>query len=106
MQNDSYIIEDDYDSEFRFEGQPINSLYELNPERVIYISSFRKILAPALRLGFILLPDRFLASYKEIKQYTDVHTEAISQYVLASFMQEGGLERHIRKMKSSLDMHT
>jgi Transcriptional regulators containing a DNA-binding HTH domain and an aminotransferase domain (MocR family) and their eukaryotic orthologs len=103
LDNDSYIIEDDYDSEFRFEGQPVNSLYELNPERVIYISSFSKILAPALRLGFMLLPDHFLTSYREIKQYSDVHTEAISQYVLANFIQDGGLERHIWKMKKLYD---
>ncbi len=99
LDNHCYILEDDYDSEFRFEGQPVNSLYELNPERVIYIGSFSKILAPALRLGFILLPDELIAPYKELKQYTDVHTEAISQYVLAEFIQNGDLERHIRRMK-------
>lgn len=50
-QNNCYIVEDDYDSEFRYEGQPVSSLYELNPERVIYLGSFSKILAPAFRLG-------------------------------------------------------
>lgn len=94
-----YIIEDDYDSEFRFEGQPINSLYELKPDRVIYIGSFSKILAPAIRLGFLLLPQELINEFKTLKQYSDVHTEAISQYVLAGYMESGGLERHIWKMK-------
>lgn len=99
LENDCYIIEDDYDSEFRFEGQPINSLYELKPEKVIYIGSFSKILAPAIRLGFILLPEELIDKYIKLKQYSDVHTETISQYVLADFMNNGGLEKHIWKMK-------
>jgi GntR family transcriptional regulator/MocR family aminotransferase len=99
LENECYIVEDDYDSEFRFEGQPIHSLYELNPDKVIYIGSFSKILAPAIRLGFVLLPNELLAKYKTLKMYSDVHTEAISQYVLAQFIQSGGLEKHIWKMK-------
>jgi GntR family transcriptional regulator/MocR family aminotransferase len=99
MEHDCYIIEDDYDSEFRYEEQPVNSLYELNPEKVIYTGSFSKILAPAIRLGFLLLPDNLIEQYKSLKQYSDVHTEAISQYALARFIDSGGLERHIWKMK-------
>lgn len=99
LENDCYLVEDDYDSEFRFEGQPVSSLYELNPDKVIYIGSFSKILAPALRLGYMLLPDALLAKYKTLKMYSDVHTEAISQYVLAEFIQSGSLEKHIWKMK-------
>jgi GntR family transcriptional regulator/MocR family aminotransferase len=99
LDNGCYIIEDDYDSEFRYEGQPINALYELHPDKVIYIGSFSKILAPAIRLGFILLPEELLEQYKVLKMYTDVHTDAISQYVLAEFIQSGGLEKHIWKMK-------
>lgn len=97
--NDCYVVEDDYDSEFRFEGQPVSSLYELNPSKVIYIGSFSKILAPALRLGFLLLPPELINDYCSMKMYSDVHTEAISQYVLANFIQSGELERHIWKMK-------
>lgn len=93
-----YIIEDDYDSEFRFEGQPINSLYELDPTKVIYIGSFSKILAPAIRLGFLLLPEELTERYRQLKQYSDVHTEAITQHVLARFMEGRGLERHIWRM--------
>ncbi|MFA9377011.1 MAG: PLP-dependent aminotransferase family protein [Lachnotalea sp.] len=98
-ENNCYIIEDDYDSEFRYEGQPISSLYELNPKHVIYIGSFSKILSPAIRLGFILLPEKLLLDYKTLKNYTDVHTEALTQYALASFIRTGQLEKHIWKMK-------
>lgn len=99
ISNNCYIVEDDYDSEFRFEGQPISSLYELNPQKVIYIGTFSKILSPAIRLGYLILPDELVAPYLEHKQYSDVHTESISQYVLAKFIERGNLEKHIWKMK-------
>ena len=98
-QNDCYIVEDDYDSEFRYEGQPVSSLYELNPERVIYLGSFSKILAPALRLGFMILPQKLLAPCRKLKMYSDVHSDALGQYTLARFIQNGSFERHIWKMK-------
>ena len=94
-----YIVEDDYDSEFRYGGQPVSSLYELEPDRVIYIGSFSKILAPSLRLGYIILPDALIPKYLKLKMYTDVHTESMSQLVLAKFIDDGKLERHIWKMK-------
>lgn len=96
---DCYIVEDDYDSEFRYEGQPISSLYELDPNKVIYVGSFSKILAPALRLGYMLLPNALIPKYQKLKMYTDVHTESISQFTLAKFINSGKLERHIWKMK-------
>lgn len=94
-----YLIEDDYDSEFRYEGQPIHSLYELNPNKVIYMGSFSKLLAPALRLGYLILPDHLIEFYKNRKKYTDLHTEVLTQYTLSAFMNNGGLEKHIGKMK-------
>lgn len=94
-----YVVEDDYDSEFRYEGLPVSSLYELDPERVVYLGSFSKILAPALRLGFALLPEALLEAWKPEKMYLDVHTDALSQYALAAFINNGGLEKHIWKMK-------
>ena len=98
-ENDCYIVEDDYDSEFRYEGQPVSSLYELNPERVVYIGSFSKILSPAIRLGFMILPDKLLSSCMTLKAHSDVHTDALTQYTLAEFIRSGQLERHIWKMK-------
>jgi GntR family transcriptional regulator/MocR family aminotransferase len=96
---DCYIVEDDYDSEFRYEGQPISSLYELEPNKVIYVGSFSKILAPAIRLGYMILPDSLIPKYVKLKMYTDVHTESLSQLVLAQFINDGKLEKHIWKMK-------
>lgn len=100
LDNDCYIIESDYGdgSTFRFEGTPISSLYELCPDRVIYVNSFSKIFTPALRLGFMLLPDKLIPSYKAQKIINDVHSEALSQYVLAEFLNNGGLEKHTSKM--------
>ncbi|MEL7659679.1 PLP-dependent aminotransferase family protein [Acetobacterium wieringae] len=97
--NDTYLLEDDYDSEFRFEGQPVSSLYELSPDRVIYLGTFSKILTPAIRLGYLILPDQLIEPYLELKKYSDVHTEALTQYALAEFIESGGLEKHIWRMK-------
>ena len=96
---ESFIIEDDYDSEFRYEGHPISSLYELDTERVIYIGSFSKILAPSLRLGYIILPDSLILRFKHIKIYSDVHTETFGQLALAKFIEDGKLNKHITRMK-------
>ena len=96
---ESYIIEDDYDSEFRYEGHPVSSLYELAPDRVIYIGSFSKILAPALRLGYIILPHILLSGFKYLKKYSDVHTASLEQIALASFIKEGKLDKHISRCK-------
>lgn len=93
------VVEDDYDSEFRYEGAPVSSLYELAPDTVIYLGSFSKILAPAIRLGFAIIPEAMLEAWKPEKMYTDVHTDALSQHTLAAFINDGGLERHIWKMK-------
>ena len=92
------LVEDDYDGEFRFEGTPISALRELAPEKVVYIGSFSKILAPALRIGFAVLPAALVPRWIEEKQFTDVHTDALTQRTLASFIASGALERHIWKM--------
>ncbi|HBW16765.1 MAG TPA: GntR family transcriptional regulator [Desulfovibrio sp.] len=93
------IVEDDYDGEFRHEGSPVGTLHELAPESVVYLGSFSKVLAPALRLGFAILPARLLAAWHREKLYSDVHTDALSQHALASFIGSGALERHIWRMK-------
>lgn len=97
-QHDCMVVEDDYDGEFRFEGTPVSAMRELAPERVIYIGSFSKILAPALRMGFAVVPQALVHRWAEEKQYTDVHTDALSQRTMAAFIASGGLERHIWKM--------
>lgn len=94
-----YIIEDDYDSEFRYSGQPVSSLLELAPDRVIYIGSFSKILAPALRLGFVILPPELVGPYQRLKRVTDVHTSLWEQLALGRFIEKGGLERQITALR-------
>lgn len=94
-----YLVEDDYDSEFRYDGAPVNSLYELDPERVIYIGTFSKILYPSLRLGNIVLPPQLVRIFREWKRLGDHHTNSVSQLALMRFIESGDLERHIRHMK-------
>lgn len=94
-----YIVEDDYDSEFRYEGAPISSLQGLSPDQVIYIGTFSKILSPALRIGYIILPRNLIEAGRDLKWLTDLHTPSLEQLILARFIEEGYLDRHILKMK-------
>jgi GntR family transcriptional regulator/MocR family aminotransferase len=96
---DCYIVEDDYDSEFRYTGTPISSLQGLDPERVIYIGTFSKILSPALRLGYMILPSSLISASRLTKRLNDLHSPTLDQLVLAHFIEEGHLERYILKMK-------
>lgn len=96
---DTYIVEDDYDSEFRYGGEPISSLQGLDPERVIYIGSFSKILSPALRIGYLILPTILTQQCRQLKWHFDLHTPSLDQSTLARFIHNGSLDRHIRRMR-------
>ncbi|TGA98922.1 PLP-dependent aminotransferase family protein [Sporolactobacillus shoreae] len=95
----NYIVEDDYDSEFTYEGAPVPSIQGLDPERVIYVGTFSKILSPALRMGFVVLPTHLIETFRRLKWFHDRHTSSIDQLVLSRFIEEGYLDRHIRKMR-------
>lgn len=94
-----YLVEDDYDSEFRYEGPPVSSLQGLDSDRVLYSGSFSKILSPALRMGYLILPSQLIEKCRKLKWFSDLHTPSLEQLILARFIDEGYLERHIMKMK-------
>jgi GntR family transcriptional regulator/MocR family aminotransferase len=92
------IVEDDYDSEFRFGERPLEPLQSLDQAgRVIYVGSFSKTLLPMLRLGFLVAPASLGAALRTAKQITDWHVQLPTQAALARFIDEGLLARHIRK---------
>ncbi len=96
--NAAAIIEDDYDSEFRFGGRPLDPLCTLDTSgRVIYIGSFSKTLLPSLRLGFIIAPPSLQSAAHKAKFVSDWHAPTLAQIALARFIEEGGFVRHIRR---------
>lgn len=95
----AYLLEDDYDSEFSYDSAPSNSLFELNSERVIYVGTFSKILFPSVRLGYLVLPMHLVPQMRELKRLADHHSNSIYQLALMHFIENGDLERHIRRMK-------
>jgi GntR family transcriptional regulator/MocR family aminotransferase len=94
------IIEDDYDSEFRFGGRPIEPVHMLdNDGRVIYVGSFSKTMLPTLRLGFIIAPPSLHAALQYAKYIADWHTPLAVQAAMACFIEEGYFARHLRRMR-------
>ena len=96
----SRIIEDDYDSEYRYESLPIASLQGLDANaRVIYIGTFSKVLFPSLRLGYVVIPPDLLDRFLEVRRAMDLGPPTFHQEVLADFIAEGHFARHIRRMR-------
>jgi GntR family transcriptional regulator/MocR family aminotransferase len=93
------IIEDDYDGEFRYDRQPIGALQGMAAERVAYIGTTSKTLGPALRLGWLVLPEWLIEPVRTAKLHADVHTETIGQIALADLIATHGYDRHIRSMR-------
>ncbi len=96
---DIFIVEDDYDSEFRYDGPPIHPIKALDPDKVIYIGSFSKVLSPALRIGYTVLPLSLIDSFKKSKQFSDAQSPMIDQIALKNFIQDGQFEKHVYKMR-------
>ncbi|QOZ36878.1 PLP-dependent aminotransferase family protein [Bradyrhizobium sp. CCBAU 53421] len=97
---DAYVIEDDYDSEFRFVGRPLPALKSLDREqRVIYAGSFSKTLFPGLRLGYLVLPDRLLGQFVEASATRTAGHDLFKQRIVAAFMAEGQFARHLKRMR-------
>ena len=95
------IIEDDYDSEFRFAGRPVPAMQSLDARgQVIYLNTFARSLAPSLRISYMVLPERYLARYREWMRYYACTVPGFEQYALSKFMARGYLERHIARMRA------
>lgn len=95
-----WILEDDYDSEYRYASRPIASLQGLDKSgNVIYCGTFSKVLFPSLRLGYIIVPAQLVDAFSGAKAVIDRHSPTVEQAVLAEFIAEGHLARHIRRMR-------
>ncbi len=97
----AYVIEDDYDSEFRYDSPPISSIQGLDPQRVVYVGTFSKTLCPALRIGYIVFPPELVSRGREVKWFTDLHNSSVEQLILSRFLAEGHFVRHVHAMKKA-----
>lgn len=97
--NEGYIIEDDYDSEFRYEGAPVAPLHTLDPQRVIYVGTFSKILFPALRIGYVVLPVALQSRWCYLRTHSDVQNPPFDQAALAEYLHSRRLDRFVRQMR-------
>jgi GntR family transcriptional regulator/MocR family aminotransferase len=97
----AYVIEDDYDGEFRFDGRPIECLQALDRDgRVIYVGTASKLLFPALRIGWVVAPESLAPLLQNAKALADTGTPSLEQLALADFISEGHLERHARRART------
>lgn len=95
-----YIVEDDYDSEFRLFGKPLQNMYALCPERVIYINTFSKTLSPSMRIGYMVLPPALYKRYCKLFGRNSSAVSLFEQKTLARMMSGGGFERHLNRLKN------
>jgi GntR family transcriptional regulator/MocR family aminotransferase len=96
----AWLIEDDYDSEFRYVGRPVPSLQGLaSGERVIYVGSFSKVLFASLRLGYLVVPDHLVDVFRKAKEIHDGSSSAIDQATTAVFLEQGLFATHVRRMR-------
>src|SRR5699024_5389900 len=95
-----YLIEDDYDSEFRFTGKVIPTMYSMDATgRVIYLNTFSKTITPALRISYLILPPELLDRYREKLGFYSCTVPSFEQLTLARFLDEGYFEKHVSRMK-------
>jgi GntR family transcriptional regulator/MocR family aminotransferase len=94
------LIEDDYDSEFRFSGRPVPAMKSLDDAGAIFlIGTFNKVLFPALRLGYIVVPDAWIDAVIALRYQSDRYPPAVPQAILARFIEDGHFARHLRRMR-------
>ena len=95
----AYVIEDDYDSEFRYRGEALQAMRNLDQERVIYLGSFSKIFTPSLRLGYMILPTHLVEKVTYYLQESNLWVNTIDQLAMAEFMEEFQMDKHIYRMR-------
>jgi GntR family transcriptional regulator / MocR family aminotransferase len=101
----AWIIEDDYDSEFRYDGRPLAALQGLdNARRVLYIGSFSKVMFPSLRLGYLVLPSNLVAAFRSLRGALDDHPSMLAQQALHDFFVEGHFAAHLRRMRRAYSL--
>jgi GntR family transcriptional regulator/MocR family aminotransferase len=96
---DAIVAEDDYDAEFRYDRAPVGAVQGLAPERVAYLGSASKTLAPALRLGWLIAPSHLVRSLAEEVLFTVIAPQRLEQLAFADFVERGELDRHLRRMR-------
>ena len=96
---DGYVLDDDYDGEFRYDRQPIGSLQALSPDRIVYLGSTSKSLSQTLRLGWMVVPDDLMDSVLAAAGGQQFYVDAVSQLTMADFIVSGQYDRHIRRMR-------
>ena len=100
---ESYIIEDDFDSEFFLPGQPLETLYALDKRQsVVYVNTFSKSLSPSMRVGYMILPEKLIAEYEKKMAGTSCSVPVMDQYILAEFIRSGDFERHLNHMRRKM----
>ena len=98
--SDAWVIEDDYDSEFRYSGQPLTALRGLDQDdRVVYVGTFSKSVFPALRLGFVVLPQALVKPFVIVRTHADLAPPILDQMILAEFLKRGHFARHVARMR-------
>lgn len=98
-EHDGFIIEDDYDSEFRLAGKPLQCAHILCPDRVIYMNTFSKSLAPSMRMGYMVLPPKLYEKYLSIFEFSACAVPLFEQKTLAEMLDGGYFERHLSRLK-------
>jgi GntR family transcriptional regulator/MocR family aminotransferase len=96
---DGYVIEDDYDAEYRYDQHPTGAIQGLDPDRVIYCGTTSKSLAPGLRLGWLVLPPDLVDPIVSARRATDLATSSLLQATYAAFLSRGDLDRHLRRTR-------
>ncbi len=98
---DAWLLEDDYDADFRYAGRPLASLQSLDPDgRTLYTGTFSRATFASLRLGYLVVPDRLLDAFLAARRLADTHPSSVAQAALADFMAEGHYEAHLRRLRA------